>query len=244
MPSPSIDSSDLRSLMVRSATSEQVTLPTHVYARLAWSQSNHQKANQEQRQKEEHRRILNERMRLLTERVQANRIARKGLDRAAVEHSRQEKWCQAEEERRIRVEDDSLRAAMQRALVEKVRVRREMAVGRVAASRNALLEQNRRHRREESRMQQFALDEKARRLATLREEHKRKLAERYVAVDTALLRNNDSLRLLATSGSSSPGRLPRPSSAGEFRTPTHYGRWSPFGGQSQERFVTERPTLA
>lgn len=226
--------------LVAKSSSTGALLPTHVVARLAWSSQNRAIVAAEQRKKEEHRRLLEERARLLYERVQTERAARLGLDRAAVEGARERNWQFAEGERRIQAEDTAIRAAKQRALVEKVRERREAAVGRVSASRQALMESNQRTRRAEGVRQRFALDEKARRLAVLRDEHMKRLAERYVAFPSGGVGSNelfrdDSFRLLATGGMSarlrdarlndqrfSAPRLSsrqRPTSAADFRSP-------------------------
>jgi len=104
-------------------------------------------------------------------------------------------------------------------------------MGRVAASRSALLEHNRRVRQAEGRMEQFALDEKARRLHQMKVDHQKELAKRFVMVDDRLLQTQpDSFRLLARSSSTarplsattarSMSQLQfRPTSAADLRPP-------------------------
>ena len=87
-----------------SPSQASVLLPTHVYARLAWSQENNRKKQMEQRAQEEHRRILEERARALYRKTQGDRASRAGLDRAAVEAAHQRNWQIAQQERRIQKE--------------------------------------------------------------------------------------------------------------------------------------------
>jgi hypothetical protein len=208
-------SSDADARMMRSHSEGQL-LPAHVVARLAWSHANREKVEREKREQEHHRRVLEQRARALHAAVQSNRAATYGLDRAAVASVRVRNRAVVEQEHQKRQMDDMARAAAKQALCERVRRRREEAFGRVEASRNAVLEKNRKTRMEEGIRQQFALDEKARRLALLREEHQRMLAAKYVEVPTADFMD-DSFRLLATSGRPSSARsLSRSSSAGAF----------------------------
>ncbi|KOO25688.1 hypothetical protein Ctob_009024 [Chrysochromulina tobinii] len=187
-----------------SPSQASVLLPTHVYARLAWSQENNRKKQMEQRAQEEHRRILEERARALYRKTQGDRASRAGLDRAAVEAAHQRNWQIAQQERRIQKEDAMMREAARNQLLETVRQRKEQRMGRVAQSRSALLAHNRRVRQEEGRMEQFALDEKKRRLYQMKLEHQKELAKRFVMVDDRLLHTHpDSFRLLGRGGGSS-----------------------------------------
>ena len=228
-----IDSADYLSTHSFASSSDQKLLRSHVYARLAWSHENHRKALDEHRQQEEHRLILAERQRLLCAKIQAGRAARAGLDRAAVQATHQRNRQVVAEEKRVQRQDQQAREAARLALMETVRRRKEERVGRVAASRSALLERNKSIRREEGQLEQFALEEKQRRLEQMKIDHQRELAKRFVVVDERVLMNHpDSFRLLtagsrASGGTSSPMRsimsarsmLFRPSSAAEIRRP-------------------------
>ena len=189
---------------LRSPSEATLLLPSHVYSRLAWSQENHRRAAQEQRQQDAHRHIIEERARALYRKTQGDRQARAGLDRAAVEASHRRNWQIAQQEKRVQQQDAAVRAAAKQQLMETVRQRKEQRMGRVAASRSALLEHNRRVRQAEGRMEQFALDEKQRRLHQMRLDHQKELAKRFVMVDDRLLMTHpDSFRLLARGSNSS-----------------------------------------
>lgn len=207
-----IDSGALDALVGQHGGLEDETalIPSHLYARLRWMQENQQKKERELLEKQERKYIRDMRARDLHEKVQAGRAARAGRSRAAVEQAQQHNSWLAAEERRIQEEDEALRQAQQRELMEQVRKRREMAQGKVAASRNNLQEQNRRHRREEAVREQFALDEKARRLAKLQEQHRKALAKKYVPVSASEIGRSPSFRLLHhnVSGMSRPSTAP------------------------------------
>ena len=90
-------------------------------------------------------------------------------------HARLE-WSQAnrqkaEEEKRIKEANEAFRQAEQRELNEKVGLNRQASAGKVAASREVLLQKNKEHRRQEAVLQQHALAEKERRLQDNREQY-------------------------------------------------------------------------
>lgn len=213
-----IDSAKLTALI--SQSEESVLLPSHVYARLQWTRSNQHKKERELREKEERKLILDERSKALYQKVQAGRKARAGLSRAAVDQAHQYNHALARDEHRIRAEDDAARKASQKALVEQVRRRRELAQGRVAASRMNMIEHNRHQRRAEALNQQFALDEKARRLVALQEEHRKTVAKKFVPLSPGEF-DRESYRLLHAGASTplSSRALMRPMSAPDFRHP-------------------------
>jgi hypothetical protein len=240
-----------------SPSQASVLLPTHVYARLAWSQENNRKKQMEQRAQEEHRRILEERARALYRKTQGDRASRAGLDRAAVEAAHQRNWQIAQQERRIQKEDAMMREAARNQLLETVRQRKEQRMGRVAQSRSALLAHNRRVRQEEGRMEQFALDEKKRRLYQMKLEHQKELAKRFVMVDDRLLHTHpDSFRLLGRGGGSSRALSAtttrsmaqlayRPASAADLRGPalsTSEHMFGAVGLRNVESTVSPPPT--
>ena len=97
-------------------------------------------------------------------------------------------WAKAnrkkvEREKQEKAEHEEQRAAEQAELNQKVALIRSASVGRVDASRQHLLEDNRRHRQEEGRREQFALAEKARRLQALQDEHQLMLQASFHAVN-------------------------------------------------------------
>jgi hypothetical protein len=154
----------------------------------------------------------------------ASSTARNALAAAVISNSAvaRLRWAQAnrkrvQDEQRVVAAHTEQRAAEQTELNQKVALMRSASVGRVEASRQHLLEDNRRHRQEEGRREQFALAEKARRLQALREEHQlmlqasfRTVTEEYEMSDFGKL----SQRLTLAPG----GRVRRAKSAGKRKT--------------------------
>ena len=151
-------------------------------------------------------------------------VSSSSLERRVVQNSAWARfqWAKAnrkrvEREKEQKAVHDEQRAAEQTELNQKVALMRSASVGRVEASRQHLLEDNRRHRQEEGRREQFALAEKARRLQALREEHQlmlqasfRTVTEEYETSDFGKL----SQRLTLAPG----GRVRRAKSAGKRKT--------------------------
>ena len=93
-------------------------------------------------------------------------------------------WAQANRkrvnaEKLLKERNERARSEEHDELKGKVGLLRSASVGRVQASRDHLLECNKQHRREEGQREQFALAEKARRLAVLREEHRIAYLSKY-----------------------------------------------------------------
>jgi uncharacterized protein YejL (UPF0352 family) len=84
-----------------------------------------------------------------------------------------------ERERQTKEENARSRAIEKQELCRQVGLQRSASVGRVATARHNLLQHNRANRQREAVREQFALDEKQRRLEDLREQHRIAYAAKF-----------------------------------------------------------------
>jgi hypothetical protein len=156
-------------------------VPAGVYARAQWSAENRRKVLEETAEKNARKEMMRARAQAQYALVQNNRNRSAGRDRAAVEACKDRKWLSSQADRFELMEDIRVTTMSGQLAVEsKVRLAKAASAGKVAAARAACLEKKRQARREEGRHQQFALAEKARRQAMLREEHLKRYASKFV----------------------------------------------------------------
>ena len=166
--------------MLMSSPSALAAVPNGVYARALWSQENRRKVMNEARDKQERALLKRERARALFERVQLERQMKSGRERAAVEACKERKLLQGVQDRYDLMDAIHTTAnATQYAIEHKVRQAKEASFGRVAAARQAAVDRKKQLRREEGIRQQFALEEKQRRLQNMRVEHAKKYTNKF-----------------------------------------------------------------
>lgn len=142
---------------------------------------NRRLVEQDMLDKENRKHLKEQRQQQLYRKVQSERLLNSGKDRASVAACKDEKSRHSQETRMLLRQAIDISSEMaQEEIDTKVRLTKMQTAGRVAAARQALLAQKKAARLEVAKEQKFALDEKARRLETLRAEHAEERARRFV----------------------------------------------------------------
>ena len=143
-----------------------VSIPRTLARKLAVAAQNRQSKDQTKEQCEAIRQLKSTRAQALHAHVQHERRLNEGRHLASVAACKDEKRQSSQEARlMLRQAIDVTAEMLQEQIDAKVRRAKLQAAGKVAASRQRLLEKNRASRHSVGLDQQYALDEKARRLA-------------------------------------------------------------------------------
>ena len=141
---------------------------------------NRRVVEQDNLEREKERQIRQAKAEALHARVQAERRETEGRHILSVNACKDEKRQQSQSDRMMLQTAIDVAADQLRDQIEtKVRLAKFQAAGRVAAARERVLAEKRASRKEVASDQKFALDEKARRLQALREEHAQAYANKF-----------------------------------------------------------------
>ena len=186
MPAPAPADSmppDLPSASVAAASSPYTRVPNGVLARAQWAQANRDKLLREHMEKEARARTLHDRQVALGETVQERRQHMAGRYQAAVSDCKAGKTTESQQMRShlatdiVKRRSTDMEYARQNADAAKI-----AAAGKIQAARQEVHRKTRHSREQTAVQQQLALDEKARRLAALREQTASKYAAKFGSV--------------------------------------------------------------